>query len=159
MKFSRSSRILGAALAVSSICLAMPQEVSQGNQRSAPRVGEVPYEQSPYEETPYNKTPQEHSPEEPSPYEQPHEKPSYRKPSYEQPPRETPSHGHTPYGRDPAVSIIEWEVGSPAFYAARSVDDPDTCPKGTGIYLLPSSLPNPIHLYSILHYSSNYSAP
>ncbi|KAK1714302.1 hypothetical protein BDP67DRAFT_34077 [Colletotrichum lupini] len=131
MKFSQSSRILGVALAVSSICLAMPQEISQGNQPSAPRVGEVPYEQSPYEETRYNETPHEDSGEEPSPYEQPDEKPSYGKPSYEQPPRETPSYGHTPYGRDPAISIIEWEVGSPALYAARSVDDPDTCPKGT----------------------------
>lgn len=140
MKFSRSSRILGAALAVGSICLAMPQEASQGYQPSAPRVGEVPYEQSPYEETPYSETPREDSPEEPSHYEQPREQPSYREPSYEQPPRETPSCGHTPYGRDPAVSIIEWEVGSPALYAARSVDDPDTCPKGTGIYPLPSLL-------------------
>ncbi|KAK1531703.1 hypothetical protein CPAR01_11352 [Colletotrichum paranaense] len=131
MKFSQSSRILGVVLAVSSICLAMPQEISQDNQPSASRVGEVPYEQSPYEETPYNETPHEDSGEGPSPYEQPDERPSYGKPSYGQPPREKPSYGHTPYGRDPAISIIEWEVGSPALYAARSVGDPDTCPKGT----------------------------
>ncbi|EXF77914.1 hypothetical protein CFIO01_04168 [Colletotrichum fioriniae PJ7] len=142
MKFSRSSRILGAALAVSSICLAMPQEISRGNQPSAPRVGEVPYEHSPYDDTPYNETPHEGSPEEPSPYEQqPRENPLYGKPSYEQPPQERSSYGQSPYGRDRAVSIIEWEVGSPALYAARSVDDPDTCPKGTGIYPLLPSLP------------------
>ncbi|OHF02916.1 hypothetical protein CORC01_01674 [Colletotrichum orchidophilum] len=31
----------------------------------------------------------------------------------------------------PAVPISEWEVGSSALYA-RSVDDSETCPKGTG---------------------------
>ncbi|KAK1707942.1 uncharacterized protein BDZ83DRAFT_173665 [Colletotrichum acutatum] len=155
MKFSRSSRILGAALAVGSICLAMPQEVSQDNQQlSAPRVGEVPYETSPYEDTQYSETAYEGSPEEPSPYEQPREKPSYEEPPYQQPPREKLSYGHTPYGRDPAASIIEWEVGSPALYAARSVDDPDTCPKGTGIYLSLSSFPCPLHFQCTPSYST-----
>ncbi|KAK1622195.1 hypothetical protein BDP81DRAFT_508495 [Colletotrichum phormii] len=107
----------------------MPQEISQGIRLSGPQIGEVPQEQSPYEETPYNDTPHKNSPEEPSPYEQPDGKPSYGQPSYEKPSLESPS-----YGRDPAISIMEWEVGSPALYAARSVNDPDTCPKGTSTH-------------------------
>ncbi|KXH64278.1 hypothetical protein CSAL01_06803 [Colletotrichum salicis] len=129
MRFRQSSRMLGVLLAAGAICLAVPQEISQGIWLSGPQIGEVPQEQSPYEETPYNDTRQEDSREELSPYEQPDGKPSYGQPSYEKPSLESPS-----YGQDPAISIIEWEVGSPALYAARSVNDPDACPKGTGTH-------------------------
>ncbi|KAK1673659.1 hypothetical protein BDP55DRAFT_717189 [Colletotrichum godetiae] len=122
MRSRQSSRMLGALLAAGSICFAIPQEISQGIRLLGPQIGEVPQEQSPYEEIPYNDTPHEDSPEELSPYGQPlYEKPSLNSPAYE---------------RDPAISIIEWEVGSPALYTARSVDDPDACPKGTGRHSL-----------------------